>query len=67
MTAVGRAIELHAPQRARLVLICDGTEVGFRVAAIARLQPPPGALRCRAEAWLGSRLWIMSSYRTLAK
>ncbi len=63
---VGRAIELRAPRRARLVLVCDGVESGFQWAAVARLRPPPGARRCRGEAWLGERLWILSSYRSLA-
>jgi hypothetical protein len=58
----GRAFEMAAPQACRLALVCDGREVGFRKARIARIALPAGARRCRAEATLRGRLWIVTSY-----
>ncbi len=58
----GRAFWLRAPRPCRLALVCDGDEVGFALAASARLAPPAGARRCRAEARLDGRLWIATSY-----
>jgi hypothetical protein len=61
----GRAFWLRAPRPCRLALVCDGDEVEFAFAASARLAPPPDARRCRAEARLGDRLWIVTSYARL--
>jgi hypothetical protein len=58
----GRAFELRAPRACRLALVCDGREVAFRNARAARLLPPSAARRCRAEATLDGRLWIVTSY-----
>jgi len=58
----GRAFELAAPRPCRLALVCDAREVAFRHARAARLAPPAGAHRCRAEATLDGRLWIVTSY-----
>jgi hypothetical protein len=58
----GRAFELAAPRPCRLALVCDGRESGFRNARAATLLPPAGARRCRAEATLDGRLWIVTSY-----
>jgi hypothetical protein len=63
----GRAFWLRAPRDCRLALVCDGREVGFALAASARLAPPPGAQRCRGEARLGERLWIATSYTRLGE
>jgi hypothetical protein len=63
----GRAFWLRAPRDCRLALVCDGREMGFALAASARLAPPPGAQRCRGEARLGERLWIATSYTRLGE
>jgi hypothetical protein len=62
---IGDAFEIEAPRPARLVLVCDGQEAGRVEAARARLEPPVGARRCRAEAWLGDDPWVVTSYRRL--
>jgi hypothetical protein len=53
---------VETPRDARLALVCDGREVDTARAARALLRPPAGAQRCRAEAWLGERLWVVTSY-----
>jgi hypothetical protein len=58
----GRAFEIRAPRACRLALVCDAREVGFRNASAARIAAPAGARRCRAEATLDGRLWIVTSY-----
>ncbi len=57
--------ELSAPRPARLTLVCDGTRLELGIASRARSAVPSGAARCRAEAWLGDELWIVTSYRRL--
>lgn len=54
---------LEAPREARLALVCDAVRAAEAVAQRAVLAPPAGARRCRAEAWLGSRRWILTSHR----
>jgi len=56
---------LEAPRACRLALVCDGAPAGEVEAARARLAPPSGATRCRAEAWLDERVWIVTSYRAV--
>ncbi len=58
----GRAFEIAAPRPCRLALVCDAREVGFRNARVARIAPPRDSRRCRAEAVLDGRLWIVTSY-----
>jgi hypothetical protein len=60
---IGDYFALAAPEPARLSLVCDGVEAGAEEAAQAVIAIPPGAARCRAEAWRGRRLWIVTSYR----
>ncbi len=62
----GRAA-ISAPHAARLALVCDGarTELGITSEVSAPL--PAGAERCRAEAWLGNELWVVTSYRRVAE
>jgi hypothetical protein len=55
--------ELEAPRRARLVLRCDNGQEEQSDVAVARFAVPPYARRCRAEAWQGDKLWILSSYQ----
>jgi hypothetical protein len=54
---------LSAPAPARLVLLCDGAEAGAVEADRGVIAIPPGAAWCRAEAWRGRRLWIVTSDR----
>jgi hypothetical protein len=54
---------LAAPREARLALVCDGVRAREAEAQRAVLAPPAGARRCRAEAFLGSRPWVLTSYR----
>jgi len=59
----GRDFLLEAPAQARLALVCDGVEVASVLGRRAELSPPPGARRCRAEAWHSERLWIVTGHR----
>jgi hypothetical protein len=56
-------VEIAAPHPARLTLVCDGARLELGVASTARGEVPSGATRCRAEAWLGDELWVVTSYR----
>jgi hypothetical protein len=56
---------LQAPRVARLVLVCDGVEVDSALAEAATLSLPQLARKCRGEAWLGERLWVVTSYRAV--
>jgi hypothetical protein len=58
---------LEAPRAAQLSLLCDGQRVASALAQSALLAPPPGARRCRAEARLDDRLWILTSPRVLPR
>ncbi len=62
-TAGGFALE--APRTARLALVCPGATPVEVEARAAVLFVPPGAESCRAEARLGERLWIVTSYRAV--
>jgi hypothetical protein len=64
--AEGAGFRLRAPREARLALVCDGVEVAARAAREAWLPAPPEAAQCRAEAWLGRRLWVATSPRAAA-
>jgi len=61
----GGGFRLEAPEKARLTLLCDGRRAATAKARSALLAPPPGAKVCRAEAWLGDRLWVLTSPRAL--
>ena len=56
---------LEAPLEAELTLLCDGRRAGTARARSAVLAPPAGARRCRAEARLDERLWVLTSPRAL--
>ncbi len=58
-TAAGIAVS--APEPARLELVCAGRVVDSSEAAEALLRVPPDAERCHVEAWIGSRLWVITS------
>jgi hypothetical protein len=62
----GGRFRVEAPEEARLALVCDGVEADSVLARRAELAPPPGAQRCRAEAWRGDRLWVVTSHRDAA-
>jgi hypothetical protein len=61
----GPGFRLEAPREARLVLVCDGAPAAEALAAAAVLAAPAGARRCRAEAHLDDRAWILTSYRAV--
>jgi hypothetical protein len=61
----GGGFRLEAPQEARLSLFCDGRRAATAKATSAVFAPPPGAQSCRAEAWLGDRVWVLTSPRRL--
>jgi hypothetical protein len=63
--AEGGGFRLEAPEKARLTLHCDGRRAATAKARSALLAPPPGAKGCRAEAWLGDRVWVLTSPRGL--
>ena len=63
---VGDQFEIEAPRVAKLVLTCDGARQEQLDVSLARLPIPRSARRCRAEAWLGPRLWIVTSYQRVA-
>ena len=52
---------MRAPEPARLDLVCAGRVVASAEGAEALLLAPPDAERCHVEAWLGSRLWVITS------
>jgi hypothetical protein len=60
---VAGAFALAAPRPARLALVCDGVRAAEADGAAAVLSAPAGASRCRGEAWLGARMWILTGYR----
>jgi len=62
----GPGFRLEAPREARLVLVCDGAQVAEALAASAVLAATAGASRCRAEAHLEERPWILTSHRAVA-
>lgn len=57
----GASIRVRAPERARLVLVCAGAIASEVVALDALLDAPADTDRCHVEAWLGNRLWIVTS------
>jgi hypothetical protein len=63
--ATPAGFEVEAPAKARLTLHCDGRRAATEKAQRALLVPPPGAKRCRAEAWQGERLWVLTSPHAL--
>lgn len=61
----GGGFRLEAPEKARLTLHCDGRRAATAKARSALFAPPPGARRCRAEATLEGRPWVLTSARSL--
>ena len=57
----GARVTVRAPEAARLALVCAGKTVDETNAAAASLRAPADAEECHVEAWLGSRLWIITS------
>ena len=62
---VAGGFALEAPRPARLALVCQGARPVEADGSRAVLAAPPGAARCRAEARLGERVWIVTSYRSV--
>jgi len=54
-------VRVRAPREARLALVCSGAQVDSAQAQQAVLRARPGAGHCHVEAWLGSRLWVVTS------
>lgn len=54
-------VAVSAPESARLDLVCAGKVVASEEGAAATLRAPADAERCHVEAWLGSRLWVVTS------
>jgi hypothetical protein len=52
---------VRAPSEARLDLVCSGVVRDSALAAESVLRAPADADRCHVEAWLGSRLWVVTS------
>jgi len=59
--------EIDTPRDADLHLICDGHVAAETHASHAHLEPPRGVRRCRLEAFLADRLWILSAYRDVGE
>ncbi len=57
----GAAVRVRAPREARLALVCDGAIASEALAQATRFEVPADAYRCHVEAWLGDRLWIVTS------
>lgn len=55
------AIRVRAPRPARLALVCAGERIDSADAAEARLELRARARDCHVEAWLGRRLWVVTS------
>jgi hypothetical protein len=56
---------IEAPRDARLVLACDAGTVESPRGRSLRALAPEGSRHCHAEAWLGDRLWIVTSRRSV--
>jgi hypothetical protein len=58
-TAEGLAVS--APEQARVELVCAGTVAASARGAQVSLPAPAEASECHVEAWLGERLWVITS------
>jgi hypothetical protein len=54
-------VRVRAPRHARLALVCGGIIASEVEAVDAVLQAGDSRDRCHVEAWLGARLWIVTS------
>ena len=54
-------VRVRAPRPARLALVCGGVVASEVEAAEAVLQTSENTDRCHVEAWLGQKLWIVTS------
>jgi len=57
----GAAVRVRAPQKARLLLVCEGVVASEATAAEAVLDADEATRHCHVEAWLDGRLWIVTS------
>ena len=57
----GSAVWVRAPREARLALVCDGEVASEAVGLEVELRSVQDTSRCHVEAWLGDRLWIVTS------
>ncbi|HTO06609.1 MAG TPA: hypothetical protein VMR86_06085 [Myxococcota bacterium] len=58
-TAEGWAVS--SPLEARVELVCAGEAVASAQGAEVTLPAPAGSRECHVEAWLGERLWVITS------
>lgn len=61
----GQEFALELPAQARFSLVCDGRVADEQTGRQARLAAPVDASLCHVEAWLGQRLWVLTSERPL--
>jgi hypothetical protein len=54
-------VRVIAPREARLALVCGGEVVSETEAREAVLNSDGDTVRCHVEAWLGSKLWVVTS------
>ncbi len=57
----GSDVRVRAPRAARIALVCDGEVASEAEGIEARLPAGENTNRCHVEAWLGDRLWIVTS------
>lgn len=57
----GSSVRVRAPRRARLALVCHGAVVSEAEALETVLEAGDNTSRCHVEAWLGERLWVVTS------
>jgi len=57
----GERFTVRAPQDARLDLVCSGHTVDSTSGSAVVLRAPRDAEECHVEAWLGDRLWVITS------
>jgi hypothetical protein len=54
-------VRVRAPREAELALVCSGERIDSARGSEVRLRVRPEAEHCHVEAWLGSRLWVVTS------
>ncbi|HTO69222.1 MAG TPA: hypothetical protein VMR31_05120 [Myxococcota bacterium] len=57
----GERFTVRAPQDARVELVCSGRTVDSTSGSAVVLRAPADASECHVEAWLGDRLWVITS------
>jgi len=60
-------VRVDLPRVAELSLVCDGRAAARETGQNVVLTAPPGAERCRIEARLRGRVWLVTAYRALRR